>query len=168
MRLIQFINVEKFNINYMKVYTIDTSKRKVIYDKLYDALKRDEILFVYVYGSFTLGIFRDIDIGVYLRNFKNKEDIIKYETTLESELEYTVGFPVDVRILNYAPLSFRFNVIKNGKLLFSKDESERSNFECLTFVEFHDFKFHRDSYRREAIGIENTKAREMLSGYSNS
>jgi len=98
--------------------------------------------------------FQDIDIGIYLTKNKSKNNVTKYELALENELERMIGFPVDIRVLNYAPLSFRFNIIKRGTLLFSKDERERTDFECLTVVEYHDFRFYRDLYRREAIGIE--------------
>ncbi len=138
----------------MNVHTIDTSAGKKISKKLRNTLyKRSEILFVYLYGSFLKGSFRDIDIGVYLQDTKNKSGTMRYELTLENELGRIMDFHVDVRVINYAPLSFRFNVIKHGMLLFSKDESKRSDFECLTIVEYQDFKFYRDSYRREAIGL---------------
>ena len=58
-----------------------------------------------------------------------------------------------MRILNAAPLAFRFKVIKDGILLCSEDERKRSDFESLTLVEHHDFAVHKEAYRREALGI---------------
>ena len=108
-------------------------------------------MFAYLHGSFLEDYFRDIDIAIYLNTEKKN---VLYALNLERELEEEVGFPVDVRILNHAPLSFKFGVIEQGVLLFSKDEERLCDFESLTIVEYHDFKFHREIYRREALGIE--------------
>jgi len=85
---------------------------------------------------------------------KNEEKALQYEIKLERRIEDIIGFPADVRVLNHAPLSFRFNVVKNGFLLFSKNEKIRCDFESLSIVEYHDFNYLMNSYRREALGIE--------------
>ncbi|MCG2738461.1 MAG: nucleotidyltransferase domain-containing protein [Candidatus Methanoperedenaceae archaeon] len=113
--------------------------------------KKGEILFSYIHGSFLENDFRDIDIAVYLEDTKR---FLKYELNLEREIEDVVGFPVDVRVLNQSPLSFRFNVIKNGILLFSNDENIRCDFESLGIVEYHDFDYQMKNYRKEAMGLE--------------
>lgn len=63
---------------------------------------------------------------------------------------------MNVRILNNAPRSFRFGVIRNGELLFSRDERRRVDFEFLTMSMYHDFSYHRDAYRR-ATGLMYNK-----------
>ncbi|WP_456473821.1 type VII toxin-antitoxin system MntA family adenylyltransferase antitoxin [Candidatus Pyrohabitans sp.] len=139
----------------MKIHTAEQLKRKNIAEKLRRALyAHGRILFAYLHGSFLSGRFRDVDVAIYLREPVDKRYALKYEMKLERELEDKISLPVDIRILNLAPLSFRFGAIKNGVLLFSRDESRRVEFECRTIDEYHDFKFHRDTYRREAIGIE--------------
>lgn len=139
----------------MKIHIAEHLKRKDVAEKLRGALYAyDRIIFAYLHGSFLKGRFRDVDVAVYLREPVDKGYALKYEMMLERELEDEICLPVDVRILNLAPLSFRFGAIKNGVLLFSRDESRRVEFECRTIDEYHDFKFHRDNYRREAIGIE--------------
>lgn len=136
----------------MAVYELANTEKERIKEELSHLLKkREEIIFSYIHGSFLEGDFRDIDIAIYIKDGKNA---LKYELKLEREIEYVIGFPVDVRILNRAPLSFRFNVIKNGFLLFSRDEKIRCDFESLSIVEHHDFDFLRNVYRREALGIE--------------
>lgn len=138
----------------MKTHSIDEYQRDDIERKITAVLKRrDEIEFAYLHGSFLEGDFRDIDLAIYLNKSKAEKDVLGYELTLERELENIVNIPVDVRVLNDAPLSFRFNVIKGGGLLFSRDEMTRCEFESLTFVKHHDFKFYRDTYRREVLGI---------------
>lgn len=136
----------------MKAYTADLKeKNSIIHDvkKVLDS--KSDALFAYVHGSFHEGNFRDIDVAVYLKNKKNP---LKYEMELENELEKKLRYPVDVRVLNASPLSFRFKAIKNGELIFCKDEQARVNFETTTFVLYHDFSFYRKMYMREALNLE--------------
>jgi len=138
----------------MTVHVINKKQKENIEKKVADFLqKRPEIISAYLHGSFVEGDFRDVDIAVYLTGI-SKGEALQYELNLESELNKLTGFLVDVRILNHAPLSFRFSVIKNGLLLFSRDERIRCGFECLTITEYHDFEFLRGIYRKEALGIK--------------
>ena len=134
----------------MKAHTLNDIQKKEIIDELTRLLiEREEIIFAYLHGSFLTHDFRDIDIAVYL---KKDEDVL-YEVELGVELEKILKFPVDVRVLNSAPLTFKFKVIKDGLLLFSRDERIRSDFEALTISEYHDFSYFRKRYRREVLGI---------------
>ena len=116
--------------------------------------EKEEILFAYVYGSFLQGPFRDIDIAVFLAGGSPElSDPLRYEMALEQELEEVVGVPVDVRVLAAAPLSFAFTVLKTGEILVSRDERARCEFVCRILAEYHDFSYHRERYRREALGL---------------
>lgn len=143
----------------MANYEVSKEQKEEIKQKITFLLKgREEINFAYLHGSFLEDNFRDIDIAIYLTR-RNKRAVLQYELDLENELNDLVDFPVDARILNYAPLPFRFNVIKNGVLLFSRDEGVRCDFECLSIVEYHDFDFLRRIYRKEALGIPSQSKR---------
>jgi len=136
------------------MHEITTEGRKEIEVRLTQfARNRTEIVLAYLHGSFLEGAFRDIDIAVFLTEIVRSE-ALHYELDMENELDRLISLPFDVRVLNHAPLSFRFNVVKTGILLLSRDEGIRSDFESLTIVEYHDFDFLRRIYRREAIGIE--------------
>ncbi|MDI6811241.1 MAG: nucleotidyltransferase domain-containing protein [archaeon] len=138
----------------MKVHAISGAEKEEIKRRIVDVLeKRTEILFAYLHGSFLEENFRDIDAAIYVTELDDKRDVLAYELGLERVLEEAIRFPIDVRILNAAPLAFRFKVIKDGILLFSKDERVRCDFESLTLVEHHDFAIHEEAYRREALGI---------------
>ena len=133
----------------MRVYSIGEHEKGEITRLIKKFLMgREEVLFAYLHGSFLSGPFRDIDIAVYI----DGERDVFYELELEGELEERLGFPVDVRVLNNAPISFRFKVLK-GELLFSRDEEKRCEFESRTMGEYHDFKYHLDAYRREVLGV---------------
>ena len=133
----------------MRVYSLEEHEKGRIKRIIKEFLMgRKEVLFAYLHGSFLSGPFRDIDIAVYT----DGERDVFYELELERELEERLGFPVDVRVLNNAPISFRFKVLK-GELLFSRDEEKRCEFESKTLGEYHDFKYYLSTYRREILGV---------------
>ncbi len=137
-------------INHMKVYHLSIPEREALKERIRAYLtSRGDVLFAYIHGSF-LGDhpFRDIDVAVFVRS---KPDRF-YEMELEDELSRLTGFPVDVRVLNDAPVEFRFHVI-GGELLFSRDEKARCDFEERTMREYHDYSHYLELYRREALGI---------------
>jgi uncharacterized protein len=100
----------------------------------------EEIVFAYLHGSFARGeSYRDVDVAVFLRpGTPAPSDDIEYEISLSLRLEKAVGLPVDVKILNRAPLSFRYHASR-GTLLLSRDESVRENFLNRTWSEYFDF-----------------------------
>jgi predicted nucleotidyltransferase len=112
-----------------------------------------DISFAYLHGSFLTGSeFRDVDVAVYLNELPAAP--LDYELQLETELPHVVhGFPVDVRILNNAPLSFKYNVIKSGVLLFARDDDERADFVESTLSAYFDFAPYRALYLKETLGL---------------
>ncbi|MBC7095442.1 nucleotidyltransferase domain-containing protein [Thermococcus sp.] len=134
----------------MRIYTLTLDDKKKIKQKIKEALiKREEIIFAYLHGSFIEDRpFRDIDVAVYVDGNHD----LTYELELEEELTRIVGFPVDVRTINNAPVTFRFKVI-GGELLFTKDERVRCEFEERTLREYHDYEYYLKIYRREVLGV---------------
>ncbi|MBM4333726.1 MAG: nucleotidyltransferase domain-containing protein [Deltaproteobacteria bacterium] len=85
----------------------------------------DILLFAYVHGSFVKSRrFRDIDIAAFT---EGKTDFI-FESDLSARLTNAVGFVVEVKVINEAPIPFQMAVIRDGALLFSRDEKIRSDF----------------------------------------
>ena len=116
--------------------------------------EKEEILFAYVYGSFVQGPFRDIDIGIFLQaDSSGAAAPLRYEMALEQELEDALGVPIDVRVLNAAPLPFAYSVLQTGEVLVSRDEKARCDFVCRIYTHYHDFAYYRERYRREALGL---------------
>ncbi|MEP9411699.1 MAG: nucleotidyltransferase domain-containing protein [Candidatus Brocadia sp.] len=84
------------------------------------------IVFAYLHGSFAEGAdFRDIDIALFVEESVNKLEI---ETTLSYELTEKTGCPVEVRVVNDAPVAFQMAVLRRGVLLLSRSEDIRTNF----------------------------------------
>jgi len=87
--------------------------------------KRPEILFAYVHGSFVKGdAARDVDVGIYTLGPMGME----YEQDLAYDLSARVGMDVDLKGLNDAPLPFQMAVVRDGRLLFSRDDRRRTDF----------------------------------------
>ncbi|MCF8012338.1 MAG: nucleotidyltransferase domain-containing protein [Clostridiales bacterium] len=129
-----------------------------IQNKLDNIIENDAaISFAYIHGSFlTEEYFNDIDIAVYLKeNYAvSKKQALSCEITLEETLHNRLGLPLDVRAINYAPLSFCYNVIKNGQLLCAKDEDLKIYFVTRTIDNYLDFLPYRKRYLKEVLGLE--------------
>jgi len=85
-----------------------------------------ETLFAYLHGSFLEGgAFRDIDIGVYT---SCKVDTLKYESDVSFAMSEKIGYPVEVRIINDAPVAFQMAVLRKGAVLKDTDREIRTDF----------------------------------------
>jgi len=116
------------------------------------------ILFAYIHGSFAEDRpFRDVDIAIYLdERSLASEDVhspLAYELALETELDAIYPVTPDVRILNHAPLSFRYGVIKMGLLLFARDDDLRVDFEVAALTRYFDFAPFRKRYLQEVFHL---------------
>ena len=102
-----------------------------VYRKLKESIeKRKEIIFAYIHGSFIeLTKFRDIDIAVYVNeSLVPRDEALEYVLEISALTEFETGImPLDIKILNYASIGFKYHATK-GTLLFSKDEDKRTDF----------------------------------------
>ncbi|MFZ5634010.1 MAG: type VII toxin-antitoxin system MntA family adenylyltransferase antitoxin [Bacillota bacterium] len=141
-------------MKYKKFFLNGSQKKKTVETVKNILCSRTEINFAYIHGSFTGDNgFRDIDIALYLEKDLLGDRELKYEIDLEIKLEEVLTYPVDVRVLNHAPLSFQFQVIKGGILLFERDEESRVDFQVKTLDFYFDFAPFRRRYLKEMIGI---------------
>lgn len=134
-----------------KIYNLNQDKKDVLKESIEKGFSRyPNIIFAYIFGSFLSSeSFSDIDIGIYLDNENISDNALQIEFELERELENVLHIPADVRILNCAPLSFVFNVIKTGRLVVDRNILLRSEFEGLTFKKYFDYRHLRDEYLKE-------------------
>ncbi len=120
-------------------------------EKLSQALQgRPEIIFAMLYGSaIEGGEFNDLDIGLWVERLTVPPLAdLSYAFDLADELGQVVAYPVDVRIINQAPLPFRYNVSR-GQALLVNDEAALLHFLERTWDEFLDFKPVAMQYIRE-------------------
>jgi len=132
---------------------IEENKKKKIVQRIRKILsKQKKIMFSYLHGSFlNEQEFSDIDIGVYLDE-KGIQEIepLEFEICLSLEIEKSIRMPVDVKLLNLAPLSFRYQV-SCGYPLFSRVDLKREEFLCKTWSEYFDFQPVAKIYLKEVV-----------------
>ncbi len=112
---------------------------------------RDEIIFAYLHGSFTLPApCGDVDVAIYLDESALSHKHWIYESDLAMSLDRLVGLPVDVLTLNSAPLSLRYHATA-GTLLCSKDEKARFDFLERTWREYFDYQPYIKAFYEDLI-----------------
>jgi predicted nucleotidyltransferase len=111
--------------------------------------EQEKILFAYLHGSFGVLPFRDIDIGAYCGISEDK--VFDFELQMSSKLELVSGYPVDFKVINYAPIGFQFSVINEGMLLFERDRAVRLDFLENTGLKYMDYFEFSKSYFNELI-----------------
>jgi predicted nucleotidyltransferase len=115
-------------------------KRKIKSILKRELTRRDEIVFAYLHGSFLLPIpCGDVDIAVYVTEEALSAHVWEYEADLTIHLEPQVRLPVDVLVLNRAPVTLRYHATC-GELLVSKDEPKRYTFLEETWREYFDYQ----------------------------
>jgi len=113
---------------------------------------RAEITFAYLHGSFAEGLpFHDVDVAVYLDPaYAMVTDIFDYEMNLSVELTRAIRFPVDVNVLNGAPLGFQHSVLQ-GEVLLVCDEDVLTDFIERVGLEYMDFAYLGHRYLLEVL-----------------
>ncbi len=126
------------------------SEKKIIVKRISKILNdREDIIFAYIFGSFvTSPTFSDIDVGIFV-DLKEVKDSLELELELEDLLEKEIRYPMDVRIINRAPIYFSYEVIKNGHLIVDKKPSLRADFEGRIFKTYFDMLHFREEYLAE-------------------
>jgi hypothetical protein len=97
----------------------------------------------YVYGSVARGTvlpFSDIDVALLLTTPLPPYEQLQLELALQAEIEDASGLsPVDVRVINQAPLLVRGRIVQQGILLYERDRTRRVAFEVATRKRYFDF-----------------------------
>jgi predicted nucleotidyltransferase len=108
----------------------------------------------YLFGSTARGTARpgsDIDIGVLYRD-EPPPGLEGLAFHLEAALEELLHLPVQVVVLNHAPVDLAKRILRDGKLLLDRDHSHRVRFEVRTRQEFWDLEPYLRQYRRMGGG----------------
>jgi predicted nucleotidyltransferase len=115
--------------------------KKRVLQKIKEILLKDkEILFCYLFGSQTTkNVLQksDIDLAIYLDKDKN---FFKKRLELINKLSISLKTETDIVILNTTPVVLKYVILKEGKLIFERNQEKRVNFELKSFNEYYDFK----------------------------
>jgi hypothetical protein len=103
-----------------RLYAVDVVERARVVATLASALADESpVVFAVLYGSFaTADAFHDVDVGIHLGT---EQPGHLFGSHLAQRLSEQVGYPVDVRVLNGAPVSFLFHALR-GQVLLSRDD----------------------------------------------
>jgi len=114
--------------------------RRDVEDRLKALLEeREEVAFALLFGSILEeGSFGDVDLAVYISTSLEPLEELKYKLHFEVEGERALGVPLDVKILNTAPYTFAFRVLKEGKPLLIREEEVYINFIERTSLRYMD------------------------------
>lgn len=112
---------------FLKQNRVDKETRERIAEDIKGYLSDiNELAFAYLHGSFAEGgNFRDIDIAIYT-SFPGNE--LEFESDLSYELSEKIGYPVEVRVINKAPVAFQMAVLRKGTVILSTSNEIRTDF----------------------------------------
>ena len=136
----------------IKKYSMTYVEKDKLIDRIASYLETEcpDIKVAYLFGSFASNVyFADIDIGLLLE--LDNRNVLTYEFNVEHALEKIIKLPVDIRVLNRAPLSFCYNVIKSKNVLLDRDSNFRAEFESRTLRQYFDFLPFQKRYLAEVV-----------------
>jgi len=110
----------------------------------------DEIEVGYVFRTFCRGDFGDVDVTILITGEPAPYLAMRLARKIERELErgFCYRFEADVKILNTAPVSFQYEVIKSGRPVFLRDRERRVRYEASVLSRYLDYKDTLDWFDR--------------------
>ncbi len=128
--------------------------RKVVLERIGQIVGNfPEVEAAYVFGSFLeRDDFRDIDVALLISEKLSSYNALKLAMHIGSELDgIKIGHDFDVRVLNNAHPEFKYEVVKTGIAVFSRDEQERFDYEADVISTYLDLKEMYDFFDREYL-----------------
>lgn len=110
-----------------------------------------DVEFAYLFGSWAKGRTRassDVDVAVHLAEHPDSSARFERKLEVEARAERVLGRPVQVVVLNDAPLELRWNVLAHGILLAARDDAARQRFYVDTGRRYYDMAPARELFRR--------------------
>ena len=103
------------------------------------------VLSAYIFGSTALGISKshsDMDIAIRVDQNLASDSCLDLRIQLTDDLEKHLGCKVDIVVLNTASLKMIHQVIKNGRLLFSRNLNKEKDYAVQKRKEYFDFRYY--------------------------
>ena len=113
-----------------------------------------EIEFAYLYGSFLKNeIFNDVDLAFYVSidfgSYNEMKYSLKVGRMIEKKIEPRYEFYT--KILNHAPILFQYEIIRTGKVIFSRNEKKRIRYEAMVLSDYLDYKETSEWFDRKFL-----------------
>lgn len=128
----------------------------ILHERLSEFLAGQEyVKLAYLFGSVAEGKegrLSDIDIAVYLDDSLSKRDRFNLQLNLISQL---IGIlktdRVDLVVMNDAPLSLNYEIIKTNHPLFVRDEGKKIDFEHGILSRYLDRRYYEKRWASEFL-----------------
>jgi predicted nucleotidyltransferase len=110
----------------------------------------EPLVVAYLFGSQArgeAGPLSDVDVAVLLDDDLSPEKTLSLRLRLMEAIGRTLGVErVDLVVLNDAPYLLQHRVIRDGRVLFSRDELARVRYEFRVLRDYLDFRYFEDKY----------------------
>ncbi len=128
-------------------YSLEENEKEKIITIISNFLNENKnIEFAYIHGSFVnANYFRDIDIGVFIREDCIQELEKELENNLSIKLTEILNYECDIKIINNSPIQFQYAVLK-GKQISCKNKESLVLFKEEIFLKYLDFKPIREQF----------------------
>lgn len=149
--IIDFKNMNKDNIILKTKCLLEDYKLKVISAFLFGSCHT---------GSMTP--LSDVDIAILFDERLSSEEIENMENEIYVKLTEALGTDeVDLIVLNRAPLSVRFGVLKDKEIIYFSDKQKVIDFQCNVVSKYLDFKPIRDSMNKEFLSMIKDRGQKI-------
>ncbi|MBS7247076.1 MAG: nucleotidyltransferase domain-containing protein [Candidatus Jordarchaeales archaeon] len=104
-----------------KRYSLPGKERDAVIERIRKTLEERGVVFAVVFGgALDKAAFHGIDVGVYAGFEADSVSFALYAEELSAKLTRVAGIPVDVVILNHAPMWLRYRALK-GVVIVDRD-----------------------------------------------
>jgi len=128
--------------------------RNMNLEKVAAILHEYPILFAYLFGSRARGMegpLSDLDIALFVESKMSPSDRFDLKLRLSSRISSFSGTPVDLVLLNDAPVPLAYEVIKYGKLILCMDPEKRVDYETFVLRKYLDRRFYDKRYSEQNL-----------------
>ncbi len=116
----------------------------------------EQVDFIVLFGSMSTGETHpqsDIDIGVKVSNPQKELQLVFGDLlSLFDFVDKRNSPKIDVTLLNLADLSLLYRVVRDGKVLYSKDEDVWPCFVEYVLGRYPDWKYYIENYLKQSLG----------------
>ncbi|ADQ05411.1 DNA polymerase beta domain protein region [Caldicellulosiruptor owensensis OL] len=115
----------------------------------------NKVVVAYLFGSFAMGTYTplsDIDIAILFDKDLPKEIMEELENDIiDGLVKIFKTDEIDLVVLNHAPLSVRYGVLKTGKIVYCSNIEKTVDFQTDVISKYLDIKPYREEFYREFL-----------------
>jgi predicted nucleotidyltransferase len=134
---------------------VDGTRKKVKPTELAELFAAEPVDVAYLFGSVArgdTGPLSDVDVALLLRTGVSREAAFKLRLRMMTALGRAFDADeIDVIVLNDAPLLLQHRVLRDGKVLFCRDELRRVRYEARAISKYLDFQHLERIYNRALL-----------------